>query len=984
MDYELRTRLTADGSELTAAMRQAGRETIEYAQALQNSTRAEANGMVAQREAAAALQAAAAARDSFIKGLRDQVAVYGKSTEAVLRYRAAQAGAAEEAAPLILQLQNIRAAHEQAAQAAQKEAAAQREADQAKKSSIAAQEAFLANLRDQIALQGKSGSEVLQYRADQLGVGSQAEVYIQQLREYEKNLGKAGVTAGQTAAAMRMLPAQITDITTSLVSGMPIWMVAIQQGGQIKDSFGGIGPMFTALAASINPVVVGIAAVAAVAGVMIAAYAQGSAEADNYSRAIIMSGNAAGTTVGRLNEMAKAISTVAGTQHQAASALAAMTATGQVSNANLQEFTTTAVRMQRIVGQSVEDTAKSFEDLGRKPLESSVRLNQQYGYLTTATYDRIKALEQQKRMDEAGDVAQKAFSEAMQERASRLEKNLGTIERGWKAVKDGAASAWDAMLNLGRKQTTEEQLMSVGAQLAALDSRKSTNPAITQKRRETLQQRQAELQEQLRLERRAAEAEAAERSKTDKHIIKSEEYDQTRGAVQAAQLAAIKSSLSALTGAYGDAERILDTQRQAGLISESEYWEAKRGFIKLNEQAEAQALARENQVLAAQKVFGAEQIQRDSQIAQNKADMARIHAKAGADIVVANAQEAAALEKLRQEYEAFARSFANAQAARARDLGRSVREVGMGDDERDRTRRVDQIDDDLESQRQRLDADRASKRITTAEYNERLAVIEQFHLEALQSEQDYQRQLTAAQEDGSNGMRRAMQNYLVSARDVASQTERMFSSAFQSMEDGVVKFAMTGKLNFHDFAQSVIADLIRIYIRQQMIGFITSMVGAAAGGGSTAGTAVNGSAGTPMIPGNVAHGGGVMGTDSFQRRMAPASAWDHAPRYHSGLKSDEYYAILQREESVLTPAQMRQLRPAGATSAPQVNISMPLNLINNTGTAMKAQTRQRSDGGFDVILEAVEGALAGNVSSGSGPLSRALEGRYGLNPSMSV
>ena len=49
--------------------------------------------------------------------------------------------------------------------------------------------------------------------------------------------------------AMRQLPAQITDVVTSLASGMPVWLVAIQQGGQIKDMYGN----FEAWANSLNP-----------------------------------------------------------------------------------------------------------------------------------------------------------------------------------------------------------------------------------------------------------------------------------------------------------------------------------------------------------------------------------------------------------------------------------------------------------------------------------------------------------------------------------------------------------------------------------------------------------------------------------------------------------------------------------------------------------------------------------------------------------
>jgi lambda family phage tail tape measure protein len=69
----------------------------------------------------------------------------------------------------------------------------------------------------------------------------------QKLGEFDEGLRKAGISSGQTQAALRQLPAQFTDIFTSLVGGQNPLMVLIQQGGQIKDSFGGIGPTMDAL-----------------------------------------------------------------------------------------------------------------------------------------------------------------------------------------------------------------------------------------------------------------------------------------------------------------------------------------------------------------------------------------------------------------------------------------------------------------------------------------------------------------------------------------------------------------------------------------------------------------------------------------------------------------------------------------------------------------------------------------------------------------
>ena len=52
-----------------------------------------------------------------------------------------------------------------------------------------------------------------------------------------------------------------------------------------------------------------------------------------------------------------------------------------------------------------------------------------------------------------------------------------------------------------------------------------------------------------------------------------------------------------------------------------------------------------------------------------------------------------------------------------------------------------------------------------------------------------------------------------SAFDVAQQVEETFVKAFKGMEDALVQFVMTGKLNFSDLAKSIIADLTRMLVR---------------------------------------------------------------------------------------------------------------------------------------------------------------------------
>ena len=103
---------------------------------------------------------------------------------------------------------------------------------------------FIKALEQQAAAAGKTRIELLEMKAAELGVLDKATPFIDKMKQQDKAMANAGVSAEQYRQAIRMLPMQLTDVVTSLASGMPVWMVAIQQGGQIKDAFGGIVPMF--------------------------------------------------------------------------------------------------------------------------------------------------------------------------------------------------------------------------------------------------------------------------------------------------------------------------------------------------------------------------------------------------------------------------------------------------------------------------------------------------------------------------------------------------------------------------------------------------------------------------------------------------------------------------------------------------------------------------------------------------------------------
>lgn len=283
------------------------------------------------------------------------------------------------------------------------------------------------------------------------------------------SLDAMGVSAKQTAAALRNVPAQFTDIVTSIASGQAPLTVLLQQGGQLKDMFGGVGNAAKALGGYIlglvNPITVSAAAIGALA----LSWYKGTAEQATYARTLIATGQAAGVTAGQLTEMAAAVERLgAGTQGRAAEVLAGMAQSGAVGAANLEKFTAAAIRFEQVGGAAAEDTVKAFEQLGRDPLKAALKLNEASNFLTTATYQQIRALEEQGRTVEAARVAQEAYAQSLSERSAAMLQNLGTVERAWLAIKNATKGAADAVLDIGRGSDLEDTIARQEAQVKRL------------------------------------------------------------------------------------------------------------------------------------------------------------------------------------------------------------------------------------------------------------------------------------------------------------------------------------------------------------------------------------------------------------------------------------------------------------------------------------------------------------------------------------
>ena len=391
----------------------------------------------------------------------------------------------------------------------------------------ATNDAFVKSLKAQSDAIGKTKADLLELQAAQLGVSDQAAPYIARLRQQEQALtqnGKVlnayGQTAKQAAANLRQVPAQLTDIIVSLQGGQAPLTVLLQQGGQLRDIFGGIAPAARALGGAVVGLVNPLTVTAAAVGALTLAYYQGSKEADAYSKGLVLTGNAAGATVSDLKAAAVAASEVIGTQGQAAAVVAQLAGTGQVAAGSMREFAEVTLKAERDLSIATKDMVKNFAELGEKPAEAALKLNKQYNFLTVAVYEQIRALEGQGRAQEAATLAQNTFAEAMGNKADRLRTQLGSIERAWQGITSAARSGWDAILNVGRSETSGEALQRLQAELAKRESTPLAvdNPAMQESRRKAiayLREQIGLLQSDERQQRRNATAEAERTAATE-------------------------------------------------------------------------------------------------------------------------------------------------------------------------------------------------------------------------------------------------------------------------------------------------------------------------------------------------------------------------------------------------------------------------------------------------------------------------------------
>ncbi|MDW4552801.1 phage tail length tape measure family protein [Raoultella planticola] len=287
------------------------------------------------------------------------------------------------------------------------------------------------------------------------------------LEKTQTQLVKTGMSSKQTAWAMSMIPAQMTDIVVGLSTGQSPFMVLMQQGGQLKDMFGGIVPAIKGVGGYVTGLINPFTLAAAAVGVLGLAFYKGTQEQDEFYKSLTMTGNQVGKTSGQLADMAARVGVTANsTTGAAASALNQLVSSGKVAGDSLERVTTAVVEISDATGIATKKLVGDFNDIAADPVAAITKLNDQYHFLTLATYNQIKALQDEGNQQDAARIATDAYANTMQQRANDIHENLGLLESAWDSLGKTAKGAWDAMLNVGREQTLADKLATLNENIA--------------------------------------------------------------------------------------------------------------------------------------------------------------------------------------------------------------------------------------------------------------------------------------------------------------------------------------------------------------------------------------------------------------------------------------------------------------------------------------------------------------------------------------
>ncbi|WP_313447100.1 phage tail length tape measure family protein [Pseudomonas sp.] len=868
------------------------------------------------------------------------------------------------------------------------------------------------------------------------------------LGETTTSMNKAGMSAKAYQAALRGVPAQFTDIAVSLQGGQAPLTVFLQQGGQLKDMFGGILPAAKALGGYVLGLVNPFTVAAAAAGTLALAYYKGSEESDRLTDAIIRNGNAAGTSYSELANLAEQVADTGTTVGAASKVLEQLAGAGNAITPMYAQITKASLAWSKQTGEDVTKVVQSFNEIAKGPVEAVKKLDAELNFLTASQYANIISLEKQGKTIDAARAATDLYATALSSRSAEMESNLGSLESAWQSLGSFAKKAWDAMLDVGRKTTPEQELAEVYSQIA--DARKSISKygsaasslmGVNPDSLKALEKRATELQGKIAEEGWKAWEGTTNRVVQDAGKKGVDLINSTFTAAQT-QTQKLQKQLVDLDKARTDAmasggftaeqETKYATARKniEQEIADIKTREAKKNAPKNVNRGVAEAentfarlYGQYDPAAQAARALTKEQTQLDlalskGKITQEEYSKALAQSSINYAAALKGAQGLTAVEQYRAQLQ---RQLVNEQAQYQLDAA----SVGMGDLQTSRMQQ--RLNLEMQTNDRLLQLQTELANATDEKQRQALQgqidAINEFLPQQLAAMQAGWAQMDQAMLNPINGWTAAVQNFGNQARDIAGQTQSIFSSAFNNISTDITDAIMNGQLSFStlgDIASNVVREIItgfvRMGVQMALNAALNATLGTAAAGQSMI---LAGTTATAWAPAAAMASLATLGANSVPAAAALTSTTALATSlavipgfatggYVSGAgtgTSDSIMARLSDGEFVVNAAATKRNRAlletinsnervsvaggSGSVVATQAGssgasgIQQNINIYNQNGS--QVDTRRQPNGDIDVIIKAaVKGAVeevANQFASGYGDVVDAYDGAYGARRS---
>lgn len=340
--------------------------------------------------------------------------------------------------------------------------------------------------------------------ARQRGINiTRLEPMLNDLERLRQQTNRNTISQGQYNNALRMMPAQLTDIVTQLAGGQSPFMVAIQQGGQMRDSFGGFGNMFRGIASAVSPMKLAVGGAVGVVGTLAYAMYKGAQEGREFENVLTLSGHRAGLTADSLSDLAARVGDSTQSWGAAREAVLAFAQQGKIAESDYAQFAQSVIVYSQASGKEIADVVAEYAKISEDPVKAVEKLSGSLNSMTAEVYAQVHALVEQGKEQEAVRLVQQKFSEETGRMGETVKENLGYIEKAWQGVKKAISGTIEELKSWGREQTITEQIAAKQAELSKLNHQQMTAKgafgfglpdAATQTRKAQLQEEIAQLQ----------------------------------------------------------------------------------------------------------------------------------------------------------------------------------------------------------------------------------------------------------------------------------------------------------------------------------------------------------------------------------------------------------------------------------------------------------------------------------------------------------